>query len=65
MYLCREYTNERYPSIGQEFGGKDHSTVIHAVKNIKLKSKDDISLKNALNMSREGTAALMQLCIAL
>ncbi|MDP3938110.1 MAG: helix-turn-helix domain-containing protein, partial [Deltaproteobacteria bacterium] len=50
MYLCREYTNESYPSIGQEFGGKDHSTVIHAVKNIKLKLKEDISLKNALNI---------------
>ena len=35
MYLCRELLGESYPSLGRMFGGKDHSTVIHAVKKIK------------------------------
>ena len=50
MYLSREYTSCSYPSIGEKFGNKDHSTVIHAVKSVKNKLKDDISLKNALTI---------------
>ena len=50
MYLCREYTNSSFPRIGEEFGRKDHSTVIHAVKTIRRKMKEDISLKNSLNI---------------
>jgi len=34
MYLCREMTNESYASIGSRFGGRDHSTVIHAHRKI-------------------------------
>ena len=34
MYLCREMTNESYASIGSRFGGRDHSTVIHAHKKV-------------------------------
>ncbi len=34
MYLCRELTNESYASIGSRFGGRDHSTVIHAHKKV-------------------------------
>lgn len=34
MYLCRILTDETYPRIGLEFGGKDHSTVIHAYEKI-------------------------------
>ncbi len=48
MYLCREYTNSSFPRIGEEFGRKDHSTVIHAVKTIQRKVKEDPSLKNSL-----------------
>lgn len=35
MYLCRKLTNESFPKIGIEFGGKDHSTVIHSVEKIE------------------------------
>lgn len=35
MYLCRELTQLSLPQIGREFGGRDHSTVIHADKKIK------------------------------
>jgi chromosomal replication initiator protein len=50
MYLCREYTNASFPRIGEEFGRKDHSTVIHAVKTIQRKVKEDPSLKNSLSV---------------
>lgn len=41
MYLCKEYTNFSLKSIGYHFGGRDHSTVIHAVQNIsELRDKD-------------------------
>jgi chromosomal replication initiator protein len=32
MYLAREHTHETLPAIGQRFGGRDHSTVLHACK---------------------------------
>ncbi len=34
MYLSRKYTGKTFPEIAQAFGGKDHSTVIHAVEKI-------------------------------
>lgn len=34
MYLCRTMTKTSYPVIGEFFGGRDHSTVIHAFQRI-------------------------------
>ena len=43
MYLCRELTDSSYPEIGRQFGGKDHTTIIHACKQvIKAKDKDSV-----------------------
>ena len=39
MYLCRSLTNESFPKIGTEFGGKDHSTVIHSCEKIEQQMK--------------------------
>ena len=39
MYLCRKLTNESFPKIGTEFGGKDHSTVMHSVEKIEMEIK--------------------------
>ncbi len=41
MYLCRQYTSTSFPVIGSNFGGRDHSTVIHASKSIEEKIKKD------------------------
>ncbi|MGH3457340.1 chromosomal replication initiator protein DnaA [Aeromicrobium sp.] len=35
MYLCRELTAESLPKIGREFGGRDHTTVMHAERKIR------------------------------
>ncbi|MDA8063287.1 MAG: chromosomal replication initiator protein DnaA [Actinomycetota bacterium] len=41
MYLCRDLTEYSYPAIGREFGGRDHTTVIHAVEKITSFMKED------------------------
>jgi len=45
MYLCRTLTDSSLKSIGAAFGGRDHSTVIHAHKTILNMMKKDINLK--------------------
>jgi chromosomal replication initiator protein len=41
MYLCRRYTEASFPTIGDRFGGRDHSTVIHATQVIDQRAKQD------------------------
>jgi chromosomal replication initiator protein len=41
MYLCRKYTETSFPAIGDKFGGRDHSTVIHAARTIEKRIKED------------------------
>jgi chromosomal replication initiator protein len=36
MYLCRELTDNSLPSISEAFGGRHHSTVIHAINQVKV-----------------------------
>ena len=45
MFLCKELTSYSYPEIGRAFGGKDHTTVIHAVKKIESMLEIDPKLK--------------------
>ena len=44
MYLCRETIDLSYPRIGEIFGGRDHSTVIHAYEKINQQRKKDAAL---------------------
>lgn len=48
MYLCRKHTTASYPHIGDEFGGRDHSSVIHAANVVSEKIKDDASLQTIM-----------------
>ncbi len=48
MYLSRELTSQSFPEIGKAFGGKDHSTVIHACHQIQKLKKEDYNLKATL-----------------
>lgn len=45
MYVSRTNTQLSYPEIGEKFGGKDHSTIIHAIKKIEEKIETDITIK--------------------
>jgi chromosomal replication initiator protein len=49
MYLARELTNQSLPEIGELFGGKDHTTVLHAWNKIKYLLNKDSNLKNIIN----------------
>jgi chromosomal replication initiator protein len=48
MYLCRRYTDASFPTIGERFGGRDHSTAIHAVQVVEQRIKDDPTFRAAL-----------------
>jgi chromosomal replication initiator protein len=46
MYLARQLTSASYPEIGERFGGKDHSTIIHAISKIEKLMAEDFNLRN-------------------
>ena len=49
MYLSREMTDFSLPKIGEEFGGRDHTTVIHAHEKIAKMLADDIQLQKEID----------------
>lgn len=48
MYLCRELTNNSLPQIGASFGGRDHTTVIHAYDKISKERREDSKLDRTI-----------------
>lgn len=48
MYICRVYLEESLPKIGLEFGGKDHTTVMHSVEKIKREIKNNANLEKEI-----------------
>ncbi|RNC67684.1 MAG: chromosomal replication initiator protein DnaA [Desulfuromonadales bacterium] len=54
IYLCRDLTKASYPEIGDKFGGKDHSTIIHSVKKVERLLSQDFELKNTIDTLRKG-----------
>lgn len=48
MYICRTYLNEPLARIGSEFGGKDHTTVMHSVEKITKETDKDANLADAI-----------------
>jgi chromosomal replication initiator protein len=57
MYLSRELTDSSLPKIGKEFGGRDHTTVIHATSKIARLIKED---RSVYNLVQELTARIKQ-----
>src|SRR5437588_8500293 len=57
MYLSRELTDASLPKIGREFGGRDHTTVIHATSKIARLIRED---RSVYNLVQELTARIKQ-----
>ena len=49
MYLCRELTESSLPAIGQFFGGRDHTTVLHAYDKIQKEKETDDKLEKTIH----------------
>lgn len=54
MYLSREMTDLSLPKIGEEFGGRDHTTVIHACEKISKLLIEDNELESIVNGIKDG-----------
>ena len=48
MYLCRELTDLSLPRIGEKFGGRDHTTVMHAERKIKTQMAEKLTVYNQI-----------------
>ena len=54
MYLCKTLTTRSYPDIGRRFGNRDHTTVLHAVRQIeKLKAADPALASDVETLTRK------------
>jgi chromosomal replication initiator protein len=53
MYLARELTTESLPAIGRHFGGRDHTTVLHAWRRTTARITDDESAREAVEKLRQ------------
>jgi chromosomal replication initiator protein len=58
MYVFRQMTDYSYPAIGREFGGRDHTTVIHAERKIAALMRERRSIFDQVKelMSRLGSS---------
>jgi len=57
MYLSRELTDSSLPKIGKQFGGRDHTTVIHATSKIARMIRED---RDVYNLVQELTKRIKQ-----
>ncbi len=48
MYLARELTGQSLPAIGRDFGGRDHTTVLHACRRTAARLQDDAAAREAV-----------------
>ncbi|MGL9761548.1 MAG: chromosomal replication initiator protein DnaA [Wolbachia sp.] len=53
MYFAKKFTQKSLPDIGRSFGGRDHATVIHAVKQIENFIKTDSNFADEINQLRK------------
>jgi chromosomal replication initiator protein len=50
MYLAKNLTSLSYPEIGRQFGGRDHTTVMHAVRTVENLMKSDAQLNEDVEL---------------
>ena len=50
MYFSKELTQKSFPEIGEAFGGRDHTTVMHAVKRITEMRQHDQDMNRQLHV---------------
>ncbi len=50
MYLAKSLTSRSLPEIGRRFGNRDHTTVLHAIRKIEQLMKDDLSLREEVEL---------------
>src|SRR3989454_10594785 len=58
MYLARDMLGMQLVEIGQAFGGRDHSTVIHSVDKVERQMMRDRTFKERVEMARQELSAL-------
>jgi len=54
MYLSRQLTHASLSDIGRAFGGKDHTTVLHAVTKLQAMVQEDAKLKQTIDTLTQG-----------
>ena len=52
MYLAKQLTTRSLPEIGRKFGGRDHTTVMHAVRKIEELKRTDPALAEDVELLR-------------
>jgi chromosomal replication initiator protein len=52
MYLCKQLTPRSLPEIGRKFGGRDHTTVMHAVRKVEELQTEDRALAEDIELLR-------------
>jgi chromosomal replication initiator protein len=53
MYLCRHHTDRSLAAIGQAFGGRDHTTVVHSLGVVERRLREDDRLREAVRTVQE------------
>jgi chromosomal replication initiator protein len=53
MYIGREMTDYSTTELGQEFGGRDHTTVMHSIEKIKEKMLTDPTLESTIDIIKQ------------
>jgi hypothetical protein len=60
MYICKELTPHSLPQLGRRFGGRDHTTVLHAVRKIPAVARVDAELAHDLAILFEAITGAQQ-----
>jgi len=60
IFLCREILNSSLASIGTHFGGRDHTTILHACRKIEQKIKEDLRIRQMVKALKQSLTLPLQ-----